>query len=794
MNYTEYSIVSTKTYIDYCNYLLQKYGAVNGDYFSANFVPNIDIKRRDENLFIHHMREDKVANLSNVDIARANDFEYQKAHNLVYANLLEHILLHIMIGEQNYTLGFGGTELMIAQANDYISDAEDYDIVLEALKERFRNDLVSCETLLQHNETVFYELDDTLSKYDRALVVIGTGLGKTTTALAYIRKYGMRGLVLGPSRVITEAWEKNEDIDTYTYQWFMNNYKSIDYSKYGIMICDEAHHCVAARWGEGIRYALDNGLIKVMGLTATPKENKDKKNLETSRQFFQNHVCQGFTVLDGIEREIIHDFSYVGAIYDTTGIKEMCGKCSDTALLGELDLAINNTPTVKEILTCHMPNNKRKGIIFVSNIGAINEAIDIMKDIYPNIEYRAMHSLMPANEIEENREWFQNTDEGYLLAVNMISEGAHYKGVNTIIMFRRTQSSLVFHQQLGRIITLVRDEDPHAIVFDLVNNATNLDAEKSFSASLREAYRQRKERGGKQKSEQIIVEDYSEKISDVLRKIREESAFHGEALYCIDKAFNIVKKYSRVGKTAEDGFKPNDISQVLSGKINSVDGYYWCFVKDYYDGWRPQVKQRKRAIIIIETGEIVESLTAFKQKYGGDISSHLAGRQKTVSGFHCAYVDDYERIASLQDFVGLPRSIYENKKAVINLDTKEVFVSAAEATRHYPQTNRTGIGNVCHGKQFTCGGYHWMYYADYCEQNRATLDIIYEIEAARKGKCTKRQRVICIENGMEFESMADAANWAGLASSSPISSCCNGKQKPPLVIIGNMLMKMEKNK
>ena len=521
MNYTEYSTVSTKSYIDYCNYLLEKYGAVDGDYFSANFTPNTSIKRRDENLFIHHMREDKVANLSNIDVARANDFEYQKARNLVYANLLEHILLHIMIGEQNYTLGFGGAELMISQANDYISDAEDYAIVLEMLKERLRNDLASCETLLQHNATVFYELDDTLSKHDRALVVIGTGLGKTTTALAYIRKYGMRGLVLGPNRVITDAWEKNDDVDTYTYQWFMTNYQTIDYSKYGVMICDEAHHCAAPKWGEGIRYALDNGLIKVMGLTATPKENKDKKNLETSRQFFQNHVCQGFTVLDGIEREIIHDFSYVGAIYDTTGIKETCGKCSDTALLGELDLALNNTPTVKEILTRHMPNNKRKGIIFVSNIEAIGEAIDIMKDIYPNVEYRAMHSLMSGNEIKENRKWFKDTDEGYLLAVNMISEGAHYKGVNTIIMFRRTQSSLVFHQQLGRIITLVRDEDPHAIVFDLVNNATNLDAEKSFSGSLREAYKQRKERGGKQKSEQIIVEDYAEKISEILSRIKE---------------------------------------------------------------------------------------------------------------------------------------------------------------------------------------------------------------------------------------------------------------------------------
>ena len=40
-----------------------------------------------------------------------------------------------------------------------------------------------------------------------------------------------------------------------------------------------------------------------------------------------------------------------------------------------------------------------------------------------------------------------------------------------------------------------------------------------------------------------------------------------------------------------------------------------------------------------------------------------------------------------------------------------------------------------------------MYYADYCEQNRTALDIITEIEATRKGKCTKRQRVVCVETG-----------------------------------------------
>lgn len=86
MNYSEYSIVSTKSYIDYCNYLLEKYGVVNGDYFSASFAPNISIKRRDENLFVHHMREDKIANLSNVD-----------SLVLMILSIREHTILYMLI-------------------------------------------------------------------------------------------------------------------------------------------------------------------------------------------------------------------------------------------------------------------------------------------------------------------------------------------------------------------------------------------------------------------------------------------------------------------------------------------------------------------------------------------------------------------------------------------------------------------------------------------------------------------------------------------------------------------------
>ena len=714
MNLHDYELVKNYDYSTYCNHLLEKYGAVGGDYFMPTFSPNMIIKRADEGLYIHHIDEDKVANLSDYDVAKANSFDYQRAERLVYADLFEHILLHILIGEQNKGLGFGGAEVMFAYANDKIWEDAD---VLDILKERCRNSINAYETLLTHNQTVFYELDSTLMSNDRALVVVGTGLGKTTTALAYIRKYGMRALVLGPNNVITQAWDKEPDVDTMTYQGFMNRYATIDFSKYGVLICDEAHHCAAPRWGEGVRYVLDNKLTKVIGLTATPKEDKkEKANYEKSTNFFAGCVCKGFSVLDGIEREIIHDFSYVGAIYDTSGIKEKYADISDKTLLGELDLALNNTPTVKTIITKHMPNNKRKGIIFVSNIDAMGEAEDIMRDIYPNAEYRRMHSRMPYNEIEETREWFQNTDEGYLLAVNMISEGAHYKGVNTIIMFRRTQSSLVFNQQLGRIITLARDEDPHAIMFDLVNNAENLDAEKGFSASLRESYGKRKERGGKEKSEQIIVEDYAEAISHVLRKIKEGLCNPAKAILLIE----LQEYYPSWHELAQKlGVTRKAIQLACLGKSETCSGYHLAYADDekriaelqcFVGGIRKttEVVCKEYPERIFANAKEAEDIAGDDRKQINGCCQHTKG---SVNGRHYAFYWEFLQKGNAV-FAQENTRNGKHKRRVRCIETGEIFESATAAARWLglgPDSVAACCRNRERGKITTCGGYHWEY-------------------------------------------------------------------------------------
>ena len=542
MNIQEYENVKGMSYKEYCNYLDKKYS--NSDKIG---------------LFKHHTFENLKPNLSNPEFAK--DATEEEKNTITYCSFDEHLFLHILIGEQTdarKALGIGGAvNYIIPQLNKYFnSSVMDYSevyynnldkSVFDILVNRCNEDLSKINIVLDHNQTVYLQAESYLNTKNKALVIIGTGLGKTTTALEYLWKNKCRALVIGPNNLIKNGWEEHSDwCDTTTYQAFANSYYNIDYSKYGVVILDEAHHIGydeetekgAKVWSEGIRYLFDNN-IKVLGLTATP-ERSDK--IDISKTFFNGCVCEGFAVEDGIENGIIHPFSYITAYYDTNGILDKYSDCENKELVGQLDLAINNTPTVKEIFKKHMPDNKRKGIVFIQEIDDEAEVINIMKDVYPNIEMRIIHSKMNQGEIEANRNWFENTDEGYLLAVNMISEGAHYKGVNTLIMFRRTNSYLVFTQQLGRIITLTKNENPNAIVFDLVNNIENVqygnnNTELKNKHSISKIIKVLK-KSEAFKSNQIIVAD---ETRDIVKCIRDIKLF--ENIYWTEEEIEILRQY-----------------------------------------------------------------------------------------------------------------------------------------------------------------------------------------------------------------------------------------------------------
>ena len=129
MDLNEYNKVKNLTYLDYCDYLQNKYGIGLSDYMTKSFNKNSRCTRTKEGLLAHHKMEDRMIMLSTKEIARLCPFEWQEKKNIVYCDYLEHLLLHVLIciypsceKVDLANVGIGGViNFIVPELNDYYS-------------------------------------------------------------------------------------------------------------------------------------------------------------------------------------------------------------------------------------------------------------------------------------------------------------------------------------------------------------------------------------------------------------------------------------------------------------------------------------------------------------------------------------------------------------------------------------------------------------------------------------------------------------------------------------------------
>lgn len=866
MDYLEYFRCSRLTYREYCAYLQNKYGTPKASYYNEEFNRN-RISRTSDGLFIHHICEDIKPNLCNKEVAKSYDFNYQLPENLCYCDYLEHLFLHILITEYpneetDDVVGIGGSaNYLIPELNNlfsgyvpeqpskkYVIDCfnrvkDDFitykylisrflsnndvpkesliDVVLSGDDKHFneeskiyselKNICDSGSCVQSHNIEIYSKVESLLNAQNKALLVLGTGLGKTSTALSYALKYNYRVLVVCPRDNIKDTWEiYSPVVNTISYVSLANEAETFDYSKYDLIVFDEAHHLNAPVWGKGIRHLLDNNVnIKILGLTATPLCDGGKKNIADI--FFKDCTVIGYDAIEGIKAGVLHPVSYVCSFYTKPKeIDDVLNKCKESTdevtmkLKGRLDLALNNTPTLKEIITSNMPQGNRKGIIFAQTIEDIDEAIKILKDIYPNDEYRKIHSLMSKEEIQKAKEWFSNTDKGYLCTVDMISEGSHYKGVNTLFMLRKTKSENLFEQQLGRCMTQTSLPNPHCIVFDLVNNMRNV---REFTSRLADAISRhgivktlKGERyvnpdvlsGGAKISEQYVVEDYTQDIVDAYDEINElfykywteeENAIcyevypkhgpHGvqkylpnrtivsivshcrkhlkihcqfSAILRIDTTDGSIKKYDKVADARRDGYS-SGIFQCLQRKMRTCNGFYWCYEEDYDEFWTPPE-------VSLERGK-----SATKPVYCFENNKIYSNALEASADTQCN-VQNILRCCNKKD-----RGI--RGMHFCWSDEKDTFVinNTTKRGEKYSQEEKQRIFEY-----YPVMGMSSEFIAMFPNRTKASLtQMTSRLGVKYCGDSKHKIRVICIELNKVFNSINEAGQYMGFKDASPIS-------------------------
>ena len=115
------------TYDEAVEHLLDKYGPATANYFSEksyerfmngeiNSISKGKYSRTNEGLYCHHIKEDRALNLSKLPFIKhyKHPYHYHLKEKLVYCDLVEHMILHALIVEENVEqkmpYGIGGYE------------------------------------------------------------------------------------------------------------------------------------------------------------------------------------------------------------------------------------------------------------------------------------------------------------------------------------------------------------------------------------------------------------------------------------------------------------------------------------------------------------------------------------------------------------------------------------------------------------------------------------------------------------------------------------------------------------
>lgn len=333
------------------------------------------------------------------------------------------------------------------------------------------------------------------------------------------------------------------------------------------------------------------------------------KNVVLSEELFNGNVIQGLNLEEAILDGILPGFVYNACYFGTEKVlkevedklKNNDYKISDDTIrndlmvkVKELNMIYQNRYKIENIVK---DNTKELGInqkwvIFCrdkQSLGEIREFCVNWFNYKPNLYI--INSDRQAEDNDRTLVEFRNAKQGInvMLCVDMLNEGVHIKDLNGVIMLRKTDSPIIFLQQLGRSLEAGKDFKP--IIFDLIGNYKGLKVKQNEIERTPISIVKDIEKKTKGKRNYVIVHNFTEELDTVLEQI---SAVTSDC-YWTSEEDNILKKYYPLGGAdlcMEKGIKyrTNAAIQVRARKLglNIIDRHnVWTeeeenILREYY--------------------------------------------------------------------------------------------------------------------------------------------------------------------------------------------------------------------
>lgn len=321
--------------------------------------------------------------------------------------------------------------------------------------------------------------------YNKAMVVLATGLGKTYLAAFFAKAFHRILFVAHREEILHQAKRsfekvisdkstglyygpvKNPNADivfasivTLSMKRHLSAFKP---TAFDLIIIDEFHHAAANTYQRVLEYFDPEFLL---GITATPDrmDNKDIYGLCDGNVAYQMHFTEA------IDKHWLAPFKYYG-VYDETDYTKV--KWLGTKYDREELLVVQlREDMAKKIMNAWEQHKQSRTLVFCSSI----KQATFLSDYFNRHGYKtvALHS----GQIEVGRKdaisMLENGEIDAIFTVDLFNEGVDIPVIDTLLFVRPTESLPVFTQQVGRGLRRHQGKT-HCTIIDLIGNYRNAD-------------------------------------------------------------------------------------------------------------------------------------------------------------------------------------------------------------------------------------------------------------------------------------------------------------------------------
>ncbi|MET7026240.1 DEAD/DEAH box helicase [Ligilactobacillus salivarius] len=505
-----------------------------------------------------------------------------------------------------------------------------------------------------------------LLRETKGLIISATGTGKTYLAALDVKNYNPKRFlfvahreqilkksldsfhkVLGGDKKtnygILSGNTKNTDakylfatVQTLSKAENLNQFKR---DEFDYILIDEAHHVGSKIYGKLLDYFTPDFLL---GMTATPERSDDKNIYE----LFDYNVPYEIRLQEALEEEMLVPFHYIG-VSDYTYNGEVI---DDNTNLKYLVSEERVKYVVEQSKYYGYDGDVLHGLVFVSRKEEADEIAKLLtKNGYPS-------QMLSGEDSQEQREQaiekLKNGELTYLVTVDIFNEGIDIPFINQVIMMRKTESVIVFVQQLGRGLRKAQGKE-YLTVIDFIGNYKNnylipvaLTGDQSRT---REGIREHVETGQIEGLSTINFELVAKKR--ILKQLRgKKNLFTLE----IKKDYQELKR--RLNKTPliADFIKNNMVaSQAILNKKGNYNDFLLKVDKDAAYSWENDYLDKTLTFITSEflSGKRVHELLLLQKLLDNGVSSRPELEKLVVdNGSYCNddVLDSVERILTLE--------------------------------------------------------------------------------------------------------------------------------------------------